>query len=429
MTRRGAGALLAPLLLVAAAVSMPVLLWPGLGVFALVALLIAVDSRRAPGPGRLRISRIHEPILSTGAVNQVRLQVELPGRRAPVRIRDETPRRCDVSARQLVLDAPGEVTYTVTPRARGGADFGRAVVRVPGPWGLGFRQFTAAQPSHARADADLTQVHVYEALARRGQLEELGVRTMRHRGEGSEFERVREAVPDDPLRSINWAATARTGKLMTSELIPERAQPLVICMDHGRLMGVGAGALTKFDHALNAALLLVHVALRTGDRAGLMAFADSVSAKVTPQPGSAQLRVILDTMAPLLPLEIESDYDSALTQLARWQRRRALVVIFTDVLDPDQATALIRQCALLRRRHLPLVVTVRDPAVDDIATQPVHDGLAAYERAVAAGVLDDRSRALQLIGSSGVDVIDTDARTLSPRLVNRYLEMKRRSRL
>jgi len=249
------------------------------------------------------------------------------------------------------------------------------------------------------------------------------------RTEGSEFERVREAFPDDPQRSINWRATARTGRLMASELIPERAQPLVICLDHGRLMGIGAGELTKLDHAINAALLLVHVALRSGDRAGMMAFSDTVTDTLPPRAGSAQLRRFLDSTRGILPGETEADYDDALGFFSRWQTRRTLVVIFTDVLDPDQGKALIRQCVRLRRRHLPLVVTVRDPALDDAANARPRTGDDAFARAVAGGLIADRDDTLRMLRGSGVETIDADARTLSPRLVNRYLDLKRRARL
>ena len=240
---------------------------------------------------------------------------------------------------------------------------------------------------------------------------------------------MREAVPDDPLRYINWRATARTGRLMATELSPERDQPVIACLDHGRLMGVGAGALTKFDHAINAALLLLHVALRTGDRAGLYAFADGVTATVEPRTGRAQLRRLLDAIGPLQPGEIESDYAAALNEVRVRQRRRALLAIFTDIVDRDQAAALITQCALLRRRHLPLVITVRDPAVVDLARTRPRTAEEVYARAVAAGIEADRADAVRLLRAGGVDVIDADARTLSPRLVNRYLELKRRAAL
>ncbi|TMB92653.1 MAG: DUF58 domain-containing protein [Chloroflexi bacterium] len=429
MTWRGAVLLLAPLPLVGAGAAVPALFGVGLVLMLLFGVAIAVDSRRAPGAGRLQVRRTHDEILSVGAANRITVRVDCWGRRAAAVLRDETPLSLHPSQTVWRLTIPGTVEYTVSPRARGVAEFGRVAIRSEGPMRLGWRQATLRLERRVPVDADLTAVRAYEALARRGQLAELGLRTLRLRSEGTEFERIRDAVPDDPMRSINWRATARTGRLMATELIPERAQPLVVCLDHGRLMGVGAGDLTKLDHAVNAALLLVHVALRSGDRAGMLGFADHVTASLVPRAGAAQLRRFLDTVRPLFPGETESDYDEAFAYFSRWQRRRALVVIFTDVLDPDQGRALLRQCARLRRRHLTLVVSVRDPALDDAARRPPRRSEDAYGRAVAAGLLADRQDTLQLLRRSGVDTIDADARTLSPRVVNRYLEMKRHARI
>jgi uncharacterized protein (DUF58 family) len=401
-------------------------------VLAAAVLAVGVDARRAPGPHRLTAVREHEEILSVGRANAVSVAIGLqpPARRAlPALVRDELPPRLSARAAMGRVDLPGTLHYTVTPAGRGEERFGATVVRCPGPWRLGLRQSSLGEGETVRVDADLTAIRVYEALARRGQLAELGVRTQRRPGEGSEFERIREAVPDDPQRLINWKATARTGRLMASELIPERAQPVIVCLDHGRLMGVGAGELTKLDHAINAALLLVHVALTTGDRVGLFAFADRVSVSLPARPGRLQMRRFLDAVRPLRAGEVESDYDEALAELSRRQRRRALVVIFTDVLDPDQGEALVRQCARLERRHLPLVVTVRDPALEDSARARPTDAASTYARAVASGLVADREQTLSLLRRSGVETLDADARTLSPRLVNRYLELKRRSRL
>jgi uncharacterized protein (DUF58 family) len=426
MTKRALALLLITLVVVALGAAAPALLLPGTVLFVLAVALVVIDSRLAPGRDRVSVERRNDPLFSVGVANPVTLSVRAP-RSASLLLRDDAPPAMVASAQLLPMHGPGETGYTLTPRARGDAAFGRVRVRSLGPWGLATRDFPSAQEATVRVDADISAVRVYEALARRGQLEELGVRTLRRHGEGTEFERVREAVPDDPLRFINWRATARTGRLMATELSPERDQPVIACLDHGRLMGVGAGPLTKFDHAVNAALLLLHVALRTGDRAGLVAFADSVTATVEARSGSAQLRRLLDAIGPLRPGEIESDYATALTEVRTRQRRRALIAIFTDIVDRDQAAALIAQCTLLRRRHLPLVITVRDPAVVDIARARPGDAAAVYARAVAAGIDSDRADALRLLRAGGVDVIDADARTLSPRLVNRYLELKRRA--
>ena len=429
MTWRGAGLLVASIALIAVGAAIPAMFLAGFVLLGVCTLAIAVDSRRAPGKAALHVERVCADLLSVGVANRVSLDVGARRAGARATVQERVPAELHPSRVRWSMRLPASLEYTVTPTARGDASLGPAAVRVSGPWRLGWRQTTVDGVRAARVDPNLAAIDVYEALARRGQLAEIGLRTMRLRTEGSEFERVREAFPDDPLRSINWRATARTGRLMATELIPERAQPLVVCFDHGRLMGIGAGELTKLDHAINAALLLVHVALRSGDRAGMLAFADTVTGTLPPRAGTAQLRRFLDATRPIKPGETEADYDDALTFYSRWQTRRSLVVIFTDVLDLDQGKALIRQCARLRRRHLPLVVTVRDPALDDAANMLPRTGDAAYARAVAGGLIADREDTLRVLRRSGVETIDADARTLSPRLVNRYLDLKRRARL
>ncbi len=429
MTWRGAGLMLVPVAVVAIGAAAPAMLTVGLVLFVVCAVAIVVDSRRAPGRAALRVERVCNDLLSVGVANRVTLAISARTTGAAAIVHERVPLHLHPSRVRWSVRLPAMVEYTVTPVARGDVTLGPAVVRVIGPWGLGWRQTTVDSQRPVRVDPNLAAIDVYEALARRGQLAELGLRTMRLRTEGSEFERVRDAFPDDPLRAINWRATARTGRMMATELIPERAQPLLICLDHGRLMGIGAGELTKLDHAINAALLLVHVALRSGDRAGMLAFSDTVTHTLPPRAGTAQLRRFLDATRPIQPGETEADYDDALAFFSRWQTRRSLVVVFTDVLDPDQGKALIRQCVRLRRRHLPLVVTVRDPALDDAANAVPRSGDDAYARAVAGGLIADRDDTLRLLRSSGVETIDADARTLSPRLVNRYLDLKRRARL
>lgn len=429
MTWRGAVLLLVSIAVVAGGAAVPVLFPVGLALLAVCIVAIAVNSRRAAGANALHVERACADLLSVGVANRVSLEVSARTSGASAMVRERVPAALHPSRVQWRVRLPATLEYTITPIARGNSSLGPVVARITGPWGLGWRQSTAGEPRDVRVDPNLSAIDVYEALARRGQLAEIGLRTMRLRTEGSEFERVREAFPDDPQRSINWRATARTGHLMATELIPERAQPLVICLDHGRLMGIGAGELTKLDHAINAALLLVHVALRSGDRAGMLAFSDTVTNTLPPRAGTAQLRRFLDATRPIVPGETEADYDDALTFFSRWQTRRSLVVIFTDVLDLDQGKALIRQCARLRRRHLPLVVTVRDPALDDAANAVPRSGEEAYARAVAGGLIADREDTLRVLRRSGVETIDADARTLSPRLVNRYLDLKRRARL
>ncbi len=197
----------------------------------------------------------------------------------------------------------------------------------------------------------------------------MGVRTLRRPGEGTEFERVRDAVPDDPLRSDQLAGDGADrpadGDRARS---PSAAQPVIVCLDHGRLMGVGAGELTKLDHAINAALLLVHVALRTGDRAGLLAFDDRVTVALSPRAGRGQMRAVLDA------------HPAAPRRADRGRLRRGVLATSAagsgggpcSRSSPTSSTPTRgRRCSAsapgCARRHLPLVITVRDPALDDAA--------------------------------------------------------------
>src|SRR5579884_2313474 len=426
MTWRGAALLAAAIAIIAAGAAAPVLVVVGAGLVLVVALAVVMDSHAAPGASDIHAVREHDDLLSVGVDNAVTLRIATL-RPAEATVREELPLQAHATADAWRTALPCTLHYSVHPTVRGEIHAGRTVLRIPGPLRLGWRQTAIGADDPMRVDADIAAVRVYEALARRGQLAELGVRSMRLPSEGTE--REREAAPDDSLRSINWKATARTGRLMASELIPERAQPVIVCVDHARLMGIGAGELTKLDHALNAALLLLHVALRSGDRAGLQLFADSVTARLPPRGGAAQLRRFLDTVRPLRPAETEADYARAFADFGHWQRRRALVVIFTDVLDAEQCERLARQCVHLRRQHLPLLVTVRDPALDEAALREPRSSDDVYARTVAAGVIADRDDSLQLLRRRGVDVIDADPRALSPRVVNRYLEIKRRARL
>jgi uncharacterized protein (DUF58 family) len=435
MTPRGAMLLIGALVPLVAANRVRILFWPGVVLFIVAGAVCVADRFLAPGASRLRLVREHSRIFAQRRPNPVTLTLSVDGARPAgyaASVRDEHPADVPASVEVQRVHLGGDpmtLEYALTPPTRGERAFGRTVVRIDGPLGLATRQTAVGEPDAVRVDPDLSALAAYEALARRGQLAELGVRTLRRPGEGTEFERIRDAVPDDPLRSINWRATARTGRMMAVELVPERAQPVVVCIDRGRLMGVGAGAMTKLDHAITAALLLLHVALRTGDRAGVLAFGDEVDAWVAPRPGRLQMRAILEALRPLQPATVESDYDEAFLTLSRRQTRRALVVVFTDILDADQARSLIAQCARLRRRHVPLVVTVRDPALDEVARMRPLDAEGVYSRAVAAGLLGDRADVLRTLRRNGVETLDADARTLSPRLVNRYLELKRRARV
>lgn len=446
--------------------SMPIAVGIALLWLAAVATVAIVDAALAPPSAQLTWTRNHEAKLSLGAWNPVTLALQnATGRRVILRVRDAVP---------AALIPEGEATngecgagelwtlsYRVFPVHRGDYSFGAISARYLGPLGLVWRQHATEQQDQIKVYPNLLAIRSYEALVRRGQLEEIGLRNSRRWGSGTEFERLRDYTTDDEYRRINWAATARRHRPVAIDFQTERSQNVILAVDMGRLMstrvstlthrtltpqpplpraGEGPGvrvrpgarvdiALTRLDYALNAALLIAFVSQQYGDRVGLLAFSDRVSRYVAPAAGRRHFLTILEALYNLEAEPTEANYAEALTYLAIRSPRRSLVVMFTDIAEPEAALALVTSAAHLARRHLPLVVTLRDPSVEELAFLPLHDSRSVYERAVARTLLDDREATLLRLRQRAVLTLDVAADKLSSSLINRYLEIKARSRL
>ena len=188
-----------------------------------------------------------------------------------------------------------------------------------------------------------------------------------------------------------------------------------------------AGGLPLFDHALNAALLLAHVAARGGDRVGLFAFSDRPRAALAPSTGRGATARIVRATSDVHAELVESDYEAAFTRLGHQLRRRTLIVVFTQVHDDVSADALVRYTRGLLPRHLPLIILLRDPEIEDMARmRPADDASALYRRAAAAELLAWRDRQVLRLRQLGALVLDVEPRRLTISLVNRYLEIKAR---
>jgi uncharacterized protein (DUF58 family) len=263
----------------------------------------------------------------------------------------------------------------------------------------------------------------------RAALFELGVRPTQNRGEGSDFESLRDYVPGDSPSDIAWKATARRGRPITRTYQVDRSQSVLIVLDCGRLMTTEVAGLSRLDHAINAALLLSYVAVKQGDTIGLLAFSDTVEAYVPPVRGKAALGRMSEALYRLEARPREASYERACEFLALRHRKRSLIVIVTDVVDNDASSALLAHAARFARRHLPLCVTLKNLDLERLATLEPPDERAAYTQAVALDLLHRRRVALEHLRRSGVDVLDVDPRQLGPRIITRYLELKRRLRI
>ena len=429
------------LLLVLAALSPSALadLAPGIEMLVPVLLLgvlalLIVDARVTASPDRLVIRRLVADRLSLGAENAVVLTLLNRGPRPlTLHLRDEHPVEFRASERFLPgLARPGEelrLRYTLTPPRRGDYRFGRAVVRYRSALGLFDRQHAYPLEREVRVYPNLLDLRRYELQVRRGLEQEAGTRVARRFGAGTELERLREYVPDDELRRINWKATARRGVAISNEFETERSQNVVVLLDAGRLMRAVADGLTKLDHALNAGLLLTYAAGRRGDRVSLLAYADQVKAFLPPRRGRRAFLSILETLYRLEPELTESDHARAFSYLHSRGLRRSLLVLFTDLSDPEPSRALVAYLARAARQHLVALVTVADPAITAPATRAPRDAQELYEKVVAQRLLAERRQVLAMLGGRGVITLDLPADRLSAQVVATYLELKARGRI
>jgi uncharacterized protein (DUF58 family) len=258
----------------------------------------------------------------------------------------------------------------------------------------------------------------------------VGVRSTPKRGEGRTFASLRDYVVGDDPRHIDWKASARRGHPITREYTIEQAQTVYLLVDAGRSMTQLAGAYSRFEYALSSALVLADVASTAGDRVGAMVFDDQLRALVPAQRGRAALQALRAAMIPLQPSLVEPDYSAAFRALAARQRKRALLVLLTDVIDARAARALLAHLTRGASHHLAVVVALRNEALLGAARMPdAASGRALYASAAAEELIAERATALQRMRDAGVVVLDVAPDAMAAAVVNQYLELKARGAL
>ena len=404
--------------------------------FSLVVIDVALAALdwRLLGRRRLIVARGCDDKLSLGARNLVRLTVRNPcGVRVSGRVRDEYPEGfgCDANEQPIHLPPRSEqyLGYHVTPRRRGDFEFGDIYVRIDGPLGLVTRQIRYAARRQVKVYPNLLDIRRYEIELRRGRLLPAGARAARVRGRGTDFESLRDYVPDDEFRAVDWKATARRGKLTTRQYQEEKSQNIAVVLDCGRVMGPVIADLTRLDHSINAAVMLARVAAQKGDKVGLMAFAEDVLAYLPPRAGKSQVLNVLRLTYNLREASGDSDYSRAVRLLGRKWTRRSLMVFFTDLVHPDSSAPLITQIAGLARKHLCLVVSVCDPAVLHAARGPFGSADDVFRAAAARQVLGARKQAAARLARFGVMVLQVPPDRLASSVVDEYLNLKSRGLL
>lgn len=423
---------------------------PGLrwGLLAYDALLLAAawwDYRQTEDVAVLEVERQLPRRLMIGAENEIGITIRhrLP-RQIQFTLKDEYPPELELRGDRLLTATPvpdrenrmaalpqrsASVGYKLYAAARGDYHFGDVVLRWTAPWGLVIKQARILAATHVKVYPNIHEAHNYELQAQRNRLLQAGLRRVRLRGQGREFESLRDYVPGDELRHVAWATTARRGRLTTKQYQVERNQSILVMLDAGRLMTSRIDKLAKLDHAINAALAIGYVATRGGDNIGLLVFNRQVTKYLPPQRGHAQLNALLESLYNIQAQMVEPSYARAFQYLAKHCKRRSLVIILTDLVDQEASAELLGYTATLLPRHLPLIVTIGDKDLRALVTHPPRDVSDVYQQSVAEELLQQREEALARITELGGLALDVPAGQLSLQLVNKYLEVKERGLL
>jgi uncharacterized protein (DUF58 family) len=399
-------------------------------------LAVWLDGRWAVGPGSdgVAVTRHAPPAYSVGRAGEVAYAwVNRTARRARLRVREvrpdllggaQPPRSVAIPPRQETRER-----LPVVPVRRGRArGAGGWVIDARGPLGLGVRRSRLAAPWDVAVYPPMVAARMRAAVVE-AHRREPGARAARRLGEGRSFESLREWVPGDDVRRIDWKATARRGKVIARQYEAERRQQVLLMLDTGRLLSAEVGGVARLDYVVQAALELAYAAVQHDDNVGVMAFADGVQHFVPPQRGRLGVKRVLDVLAAVEPTLVEPDYPGAFRYLAVRNRKRALTVLFTDVIDRLASQALVANVASLRPRHLPLAVTLRHPEVRRAAGARPGDVRAAFRKAAAEELVRAREEALSYMRRAGVIVLDVAPEHAARAVVARYLELKRRGRL
>jgi uncharacterized protein (DUF58 family) len=397
-------------------------------------VLFVFDVWRAPQPKTLRPARAAPRVVTIEHDAEIQVQLHNPlARPLLVAVRDATPpsarrdprfHRARVAPRSVLT-----LGARIAPARRGVLQVGPVTVRTLGPFGMGGRQATLPLPDRVKVYPALPGRAEVELRVERARLLQSGERSSMFRGGGTEFDALREYHPDDEFRRINWTATARAVKPITNVYREERNQRVMVLLDASRTMAGSIEGVSRFEHAIDAAVAVTELAARVGDQVGMIAFGSQVAAILGPKGGRAQPRRIVDLLFDVQPSLDAPDYRGAFGVLLSRYRRRSLLVLFTELAEESAMESLFTAIPVLLPHHLLMVGSVIDPEV--LALRDASPGSydSAYLGAAAAASLEARERTARRLRAMGVMVEDREPTRLAGAVADRYLRVKSAGRL
>jgi uncharacterized protein (DUF58 family) len=407
----------------------------GLTAITILALAAAADVVLLPAPRHLSIARLVSPSVGIGDHTQGEYElISRVPRALTVYLSDQLPPAVRGGVGDVITNLPAygtaQVPFDVLGMKRGRAPLGAIGARVTTRLGFAGARFAFPLTDAMLVLPSVSGVRRFRLLALQHRLDTAGVRTLHRKGEGRGFAGLREYVRGDDPRHIDWKATARRHKLISREYTAERSQTVFTMIDAGRGMTQLAGEYSRFEHALSSALVLTDIAASAGDRVGTLVFDDEIRAFVPATRSRGSLQAVRDAFVPVAASSTEPDYAAAFRFLAAHQRKRSLLVFYTDVIDVRASQALLAHAARSTARHLVLVVALRNDTIFS-AAEPRMAGNTAllYERAAAEELILAREDALLRMRRAGIVVLDVSPQVMTAGVINRYLALKARGAL
>ena len=422
-----------PLAVVAASVVallLPGPRWAGfVAVDLALAALLAFDVAAAPRPESLQPAREIPAVVALGRPATGVLRLHNPTRRRlRVAAHESTAPSLGLRpARRQAVIAPGawaSMEEEILAARRGLATVGPLTLRTAGPLGLGGRQRTLPLVADLKCYPALPGRSQVELRLHRARMLQSGYRSSVVRGGAGEFDSLRDYHPDDEFRRINWRATARATRPISNAYREERNQQVLLLVDASRSMAGAVEGVPRFEHTLDAGIALAELAGRIGDHVGLAAFGADVLATLGPRSGRGQARRILDLLFDLQPSLDAANYRRAFSAVLTRHRRRALLVLLTELADQAAMEGLFQALPMLLGRHLVIVASVRDPGIEAQATLLPSTSEEAYRKAAAAGSLMARADAAARLTAMGAGVVDRPPGDLAGALADQYLKIK-----
>ncbi len=415
-------------------------MWPPLFVFMRLALLgfaaaaladlILLYGRRSG----LTASRITMERWSNGDTNPVTIRIRSGyGIAMRLRVLDELPHQ--FQKRDLAfsgaIDPWGvrEFGYQVRPLARGVYRYGAINALVSSPIGLVERRFRLDAEKEVAVYPSYLQLRRYELLAISNRLTLAGVKRIRRIAHQSEFERIKDYVPGDDRRTVNWKATARRGRIMVNQFQDEKAQQVVSLIDIGRVMKMPFDGLSLLDYAINAALVISSIAMRKEDRAGLITFSDKPHDSVPPGRQRGHMQAIMQALYGQRTDHRETDFEALYLGLRRELHQRSLLLLFTNY---ESTQAMQRQLPYLQRlsrQHLVVPIFFLNTELEaDIKVRPA-DTEQLYVRTIMERMVNEKRLIARELERHGLPAILCRPQDLTVSVINRYLEIKARGQL